>query len=107
MAELKWYTFRQNNSGGRFSDPAMVIAIEAHNEAAAKFKAPLCGVDESAPYCPCCGERWYLGRCEEHDAKPSLGDVVGTEWERFYAPLKNGVPRILYVHADGSKEAWA
>lgn len=58
----KWYTFSQNNSGGRYVGPEYVI-VEATDKAAACAIAERHGVYfhgvEEGQDCPCCGDRWY------------------------------------------------
>ncbi len=57
--ETKFYTFRQNNSGGRFYGPTYVIiearsATEANNLAEEKANVYFSGRGD----CACCGNRW-------------------------------------------------
>jgi hypothetical protein len=57
--ETKFYTFRQNNSGGRFYGPVYVI-IEARNtneaNSLAQSKADV--YFDGRGDCSCCGRRW-------------------------------------------------
>lgn len=73
---MKFYTFRQNNSGGSFYGPHYVI-IEAESPEAANLIAE--NTDEVNIYfdgcalgidCNCCGDRW--SRVYESDANDKL-----------------------------------
>lgn len=84
----KFYTYRQNNSGGSFNGPYAVI-IEAKNtdeaDALAESKARVYfdGCDNGRD-CSCCGDRW--GRASDYDAadSPTLyGETDPTKWEGF------------------------
>jgi hypothetical protein len=58
MAKMNWYEVRQNNSGGYFEEPAVVVYIRApdHEEAAEMlWKSGA----SNANSCECCGDRWY------------------------------------------------
>jgi len=65
MSELKWYCFRQNNTGGFFITDDKVchkiyIEAESFKEAVEKAEELGCywnGVS-SGHDCPCCGDRW-------------------------------------------------
>ena len=62
----KFYTFRQNNSGGRFKQNNEVdikVVIEANNAEHANKRAEEIGIYfdgcSKGIDCPCCGDRWY------------------------------------------------
>ena len=58
--DLKWYHFRQNNSGGYFINNDNVgedVFIQASSVSEVKQKAEEI-FDEYREYCECCGERW-------------------------------------------------
>jgi hypothetical protein len=74
-----YYIFRQNNSGGRFSTPAIIFAIQASNATEANSLAKEHGVYFSAAAdnyeygrdCPCCGSRWdSFDRTGERKPRP-------------------------------------
>ena len=73
-AELRWYEFDQNNSGGSFRLPAHVVWIQAGSseEAARLAEAEGLYFDgcESGLDCPCCGDRWYQPWHNEGEASP-------------------------------------
>ena len=59
-----FYTFCQNNSFGRFTEPAEVVIIEADsadeaNHLAQEYYGLYFDGCESGEDCPCCGDRWY------------------------------------------------
>jgi hypothetical protein len=73
--DLKWWTIRQNNSGGYWitnDDVAMYVLIQAPNkDEAYNIYERVCGptMDE---YCECCGERWSFYDWEEPTDEPMI-----------------------------------
>lgn len=70
-APLKWYHYRQNNSGGSFIGPVDVWVQATTPEQADKIatsKGPVYfdGCDNEMD-CVCCGDRWF--RASEYDAE--------------------------------------
>lgn len=58
--KTRWFNFRQNNSGGRFCEPAINVWVEAHNAEEANKRAGDVGIYfDGAGDCPCCGDRWH------------------------------------------------
>lgn len=59
--DLKWYCFRQNNSGGSFivndSLGHYLFVQERSAEAANQYAERVC---DDSDYCPCCGPRWDI-----------------------------------------------
>lgn len=92
---MKFYTYRQNNSGGEWIGPRY-ISIEAESEEAAEKRAPLVGIYfdgcDAGVDCPCCGDRWYRA-AEESDEPPPR---PGSPWGMYI----NTVP-LLVFYADG------
>lgn len=93
---LKYYQFRQNNSGGSFYGP-IVVWIQARSAEEANRRAESCGLyfngaNDDGPDCPCCGDRW--SRVYEGD---------GYEDVRYYdRPLKelqDNPPKIRWQRA--------
>jgi hypothetical protein len=72
VVRLQWFEFDQNNSGGRYvSDDhvASRVWIQATSaEAACERMESILELTDTS-YCPCCGERWYVGPwgMEGHD----------------------------------------
>ncbi len=59
---MKWFVFRQNNSGGYFVGPETILvkalnAEEANKKVLQEGTIYFNGVDEDMD-CPCCGDRW-------------------------------------------------
>lgn len=70
-----WYSYRQNNTGGSFTGPALYIIVEAENadladEIAEENGAYFDGC-ESGYDCPCCGDRWHRSY-DEGDESPNV-----------------------------------
>lgn len=65
----KFYSFRQNNSGGGFDFDAdagitTTVIVEAESADAAnahleRIGGYFNGANDYGPDCPCCGDRWY------------------------------------------------
>lgn len=58
---MTYYTYRQNNSGGSFSDPAINVVIKADSPAQADAIAITKGIYFDPEFeidCECCGNRW-------------------------------------------------
>lgn len=101
--KLKWWTIRQNNSGGELYDDDNVghfVAFQALNALDAYEKAVEVFEDYSW-YCECCGERWSY--CE-------ITDESGTDEPEIYGEHYKDVEcrlfceNIVLYFADGSKE---
>lgn len=105
---MTWYVYRQNNSGGFFKKPALMVAVEIdaksltgeESNTVAFSRAKSVGVDPNAPYCECCGKRWS-DHAEEREDRPAADD--GWDMYRKWAK-RDQVPLALYIHADGTKE---
>lgn len=85
--ETKFYTFNQNNSGGKFYGPVYVI-VEARNvdeaNSLAESKADVYFDGEGD--CACCGYRWYtLSDYEKGDDVPSINGTPLTDFRDKYA----------------------
>ena len=83
---MKFYEFKQNNSGGSFAVNDQLchnLIIEANNSEEAESKAESMGVyfngcDEGMD-CPCCGDRWY--RPDELESTYRYGSFEKAEAE--------------------------
>ena len=76
-----FYNFRQNNSGGSFSGPALNVIVEAWNAEDANSRAESvglyfngCGMGFD---CSCCGDRWSMAWESEGEDQPS---IYGKPW---------------------------
>lgn len=96
----KFYTFRQNNSGGSWVGPLYVI-VEAYSAAEANGLAQLytpvyfdgcsTGLD-----CHCCGDRWYEQYFDEGFDEPGLYES-GVLTDTYYRDAD-----IMIRYYDGS-----
>lgn len=80
---LKWFNFRQNNSGGRFivnEYMAHDVFIQATSAAEAVRRAQVIGLDPYEAYCSCCGERWGLDCLGDED-----GFAQPTKYGKLYS----------------------
>ena len=81
---LKWFEFRQNNSGGVFvadKNLSVHVYIEATTPAAANQRAQELGIYfDGFGDCPCCGNRW----CEvwEGDEGESFEELGFYAWKQ-------------------------
>ena len=88
----KFFTFHQNNSGGRFDEgdgvaPHVIIEAMSAKEANEKAKSLgiyFDGVDEGID-CPCCGDRW-----------DSVDDRDGTPEPRVYGRHVSEIERLQW-----------
>lgn len=90
--KLRWYEFRQNNSGGTYhvnEHEAHWVFVQAASaeEAVARFEPCANNMDS----CQCCGDRWSIDWVDESDAAdvPSIYGVplhlyVDESWTRSY-----------------------
>lgn len=69
---MKWYNYRQNNSGGYFKPPAIHVSIEAPALDIAQTIALRHGVSiYDSDYCECCGLRWKEPKESDKPAEPT------------------------------------
>lgn len=111
--ELKWYQFRQNNSGGRFTQNDSVgtyVLIqarsgeEANDLAEDKAGIYFNGCDDGQD-CSCCGDRWYRTSSDDGDKEPLIYD---TPVEDYFSSPSNGLRSFFNTTAvvyyfDGTK----
>ena len=84
---MSFYTFRQNNSGGAFTSPAINVFVEADSADEANDIAESYEVYFDDDYdfdCKCCGQRW--SRADEWDAceEPREPSSWDQEWADMY-----------------------
>lgn len=108
VSKLRWFTFDQNNSGGRYEIDNKVdayVIIQAHNADEANALAERIGiyfngVDEGHD-CECCGDRWYPVRNSEASDEPMVSGEPVT-WSPD-AVLTSKAPGRRFGLADGVK----
>jgi hypothetical protein len=116
---LRWYEFRQNNSGGSFvmdDEVSIHVFIQAESADAANQKAEKVGIYfdgcEDGSDCSCCGDRWYRaddpldsfktypwrGEPKEYDNISDYAQALAADsgW------AKRGDPANIVYFADGS-----
>ena len=87
---MKYFTFRQNNSGGSFIvndklDVNVIIAAanaEEANSKAQKIGIYFDGVEEGED-CECCGDRWYMTNESDGKDKPEIYGKSPSEKDNF------------------------
>lgn len=102
-----FYTFNQNNSGGRFAGPAKHVIIEADSadeacEIATNHDVYFEGCDKGFD-CPCCGDRWYTP-CGDDDCTEEPM-IYNDRAEEFFGKMYvEDIPYVLLVRKDGTQE---
>lgn len=90
---LKWFRYRQNNSGGYFTEPARKVYIQAQDENDANDIAEENGLYfngcESGSDCDCCGDRWGYPYDDEG------GELVIAEGD--LEDRSDGIPSVMIV----------
>jgi hypothetical protein len=98
--DLKWWTVRQNNSGGYWitdDDVAMFVMIQAPSiqEAEAIFDRVTAHALE---YCSCCGERWYFSDYEKGTDDPMIYGKPYKEYRENKWFASEAEARLHYYH---------
>lgn len=94
---MTYYNYRQNNSGGSFSTPAINLVVKADSPADADAIALANGVYFDPTFeidCDCCGNRWSSavdGWVSTSDTIPEVSD-----WDDQWA-LSDGVPVQIVI----------
>lgn len=97
---MKFYTFRQNNSGGVFCDPAKYVVVEAPSANVANAIAEDHGVYfdgcETGQDCSCCGDRWYRTWESEGTNAPEIyGEPAESHVPDF--EMDPEIPEVLII----------
>jgi hypothetical protein len=103
---MKFFTYRQNNSGGVFSGPAQYVIIQADSSDQADdiaqdnglyFNGIASGMD-----CQCCGDRWNR-QYDFDDATdvPMIYDTPASDYVPLF-PNGDGIPvcKVFFKNAD-------
>lgn len=108
MVETKYYTFNQNNSGGRFKEDDNVagcVIIEALNAANANSRAEEIGIYfDGDGDCSCCGNRWYSVNEKDGEDEPMIYDKSPFNFfndKNSWKPLFN---KCIIYYLDGTKD---
>jgi hypothetical protein len=103
--KLKWYSYRQNNPGGRFKGPALNVHIRAISARVADAVAMEHGIYfdgiRNKFDCECCGNRW--NRAIEEYGQKFRPLQKSDKFDISCAKHADGVSNI-WIYADGTKE---
>ena len=99
---MPFFQYRQNNSGGQFTGPAIHVIIEADSADEADQRA----VNEAGLYfdgcaqdidCSCCGDRWHRA-WDDGDDEPRVYDEPWLEYKPtgFLSMYKN-IPQVVLL----------
>ncbi len=103
MENLKWFEFRQNNSGGYFEDNENVceyVLIQAKSAASAISKAE--EMMDNSDSCPCCGDRWDFD-VEDKDGTDSP-TIYGQELDKVESSWFR--KKVILHYANGGKTTY-
>lgn len=98
--KTKFYTFRQNNSGGYCildENVQHYVIIEGYDLWQIEAKAHKV-FENYREYCPCCGERW-----DDWIREYNMTDEPMIYGKSVYEYMNNGCKAIIY-YLDGRKE---
>jgi hypothetical protein len=109
---MKFYTYRQNNSGGEFlvdEKVAHTVIVEAPDALSANARAQAVGVYfdgcETGPDCSCCGDRWsraYEGDDYNGCDAPSVyGEDIRNDGAKYAFDDVIGRKQVRIHYADG------
>lgn len=103
--KTKFYTVRQNNSGGYCEENeedgiGEYIIVEAPNDDYAEDKLRKI-VENYSVYCPCCGERWYINTYNDGKDVPMIYDEPVEQYENSWL---SGTQTIYIHYMDGRIE---
>ena len=92
-----FHTLRQNNSGGFFTEPAVIVVVRADSEEEAYAIAERNGVYfdgcSTGKDCECCGDRWYR-YTDETETLPELKELD------FYWAKQDNIPVRVIIDND-------
>lgn len=90
---MTYYTYRQNNSGGSFTTPAINLVVKADSKEQAEVIALANGVYFDPMFevdCECCGNRWY----DFADVSDTIPEV--SNWDKSWSESE-GIPAQLVI----------
>lgn len=108
---LKWWHYRQNNSGGHFTyNPREGVSVNVYIQAKdcieADFRAGLIGIYfngvQHGKDCECCGDRWFAqadwGTPVEDSEIPAPDILWEKNASRFIKWIDNGYETFVHSH---------
>lgn len=103
-----FFTFHQNNSGGRFqidSNVTQFVIIEANDANHANSIAEWFGIYfdgyEKGFDCSCCGDRWYRVDDYQGEDKPMIYDEDPSEYKSMW--IGKGHPYCYVYYLNGER----
>ena len=109
---MPYFRYRQNNSGGVFTRPAIHVFVEADTAAEADALAQGHGIYfdgcETGDDCECCGDRWSRAWEEGQDEPRVYGEPVikylASDYVGMWAEPKRGIHEVMIVYKTGDVE---
>ena len=97
---MRFFTFRQSNSGGAYdvdtnTGVGVIVVVEAQNAAAANAKASALGMSFYGG-CDCCGPRWYDVEEGDGEAIPMAYSGVPLWCASAVRGVDSGLP--MFIH---------
>lgn len=93
---MPYFTYRQNNSYGRFTKPAILVVVIAVDTEEADEKAEKAGLYfDGAGDCPCCGDRWWPAYYGERDKSEIIAEI--RDLKEYYPNGQDGVPVVAVI----------
>lgn len=97
-----FYRFRQNNSGGFFTGPAINVIVEADSQEESQRLAEQHGLYfDGRGDCPCCGNRWAVWPLEEYE---TFEEAFGYVFPATVNELQNNISNFIFINKDGEVE---
>jgi hypothetical protein len=93
---MSYWRYRQNNSGGRFTEPAIIVWVEADTDTEANQIAKKNGIYFDPLFlidCGCCGNRW------DNPEGTYNEPFEPGEWELLQAKLA-GIPAQIVIRGE-------
>jgi hypothetical protein len=107
--EVMFYTYRQNNSGGRFTindSVGVIVIVEADSAEEANSRSEDIGIYfygcTNGIDCSCCGDRWSKQWPDDGDDIPTIYGKDAYLYKHSHG-LYNNSPTYVY-YLDGSKD---
>lgn len=99
VQEMKYYSYDQTNSGGKYCAPAMYLFVAARSPQEADLIAEELGADFDDS-CSCCGSRWSRADSFDEMTKEEFDEerltTVPRQWEAERCK-KEGILYALFV----------
>jgi hypothetical protein len=101
-AKPKFFTFRQNNSYGKWIGPEFII-IEAYSAEQANTIAEECGIYfdgcRTGQDCPCCGDRWNSQYSDNEGTE--VPEIYGEHYSNYKSYFQDKEICVVIHYLDG------